>query len=355
MLAARLLKRLGGFTLDVALDVPEGSVHVVVGESGSGKTTLLRLLAGLERPDGGSIELDGEPWFERGRMWPAAARSVGLVAQDHALFPHLSAAGNVAFGLHALRRPRAEIAERTARALERIGIAELADRPPRDLSGGQQQRVALARALVLEPRLLLLDEPLAALDVSTQRSVRVELRRLLATLACSTVYVTHSPSEALAFGDHITVLEAGRVSQHGTREQIIRHPRSRYVAEFLGVNHFRGTRVDTVPTDAPHVALPHGALRLAAAGESGEHAAIVHPREVTLALERPSGTARNVFAGVIEEIVPEPPDGELLRISVASTPPVIAQVTRAAVAALALAPGRAVYASFKAAGVTEVN
>jgi len=240
-----------------------------------------------------------------------------------------------------------------ALALRRLGIEALARRRPDQLSGGQQQRVAIARAIVLEPRLLLLDEPLSALDVQTRRTIRAELRRLLGELACTTVYVTHSPAEALAFGEHITVLEAGRISQSGTRDALMKRPRSAYVAEFLGVNFFRGS----LTTDADRgrtISLPHGELAISGDGTRGDVAVVVHPREITLARERPAGTARNVFAGAIEELVPEPPSGDLVRVSLATTPPLIAEVTRLAVDALELAPGIQVYATFKAAGLVVV-
>jgi molybdate transport system ATP-binding protein len=357
VLALDVTRRQGAFTLEAEFTVRRRSVMVLVGESGSGKTTLLRLLAGLLHPDRGRIAVDGDAWFDAatGTRRAARERDVGYVAQDYALFPHLTAAENVAFGLRAQGLPARERAPRVATALERLGVRDLAARRPHELSGGQQQRVAIARAIVLEPRLLLLDEPLSALDARTRRSIRGELRRLLAELPCTTVYVTHQPAEALALGERITVLEAGRVSQSGSRDDLMRHPRSAYVAEFLGVNLFRGTLGPAHGSDRPHVALPEGDVVLGATRGDGDRAVVVHPREITLALERPTGTARNVFEGAIEEIAPEPPAGERVRVSVASTPPLIAEVTREAVEQLRLAPGVRVYASFKASGVLEVN
>jgi molybdate transport system ATP-binding protein len=360
MLELKVTSRLGTFELEAELDVADREVMVLVGESGSGKSTLLRCLAGLLRPDRGRIVMDGALWFdsERPAWLPAHERRVGVVGQDVALFPHLTAAENVAFGLRAQRTPATERRRRTAAALERLGIAALAARKPHQLSGGQQQRVAIARAIVLEPRLLLLDEPFSALDAASRRAIRAELRKLLDELSCATVYVTHSPAEALSFGECITVLEAGRVSQVGTREDLMRSPRSPYVAEFLGVNLFRGTLTAPEPRGAgggARIALPQGELAIAECAGSGDTAIVVRPREITLALERPTGTARNVFEGAIEELVPEPPDGELVRVSLATQPPLIAEVTRQAVSALALAPGRRVFASFKAAGVVVVG
>jgi molybdate transport system ATP-binding protein len=358
VLELRLASRLGAFQLEAELRIADRAVMVLVGESGSGKTTLLRCLAGLQRPERGRIAVDGEVWFDSdtGEWRAANERSVGVVSQEVALFPHLSAAENVAFGLRARGVGAAERRQRVAAALERLGIAALAARRPHQLSGGQQQRVAIARAIVVEPRLLLLDEPLSALDASSRRSIRAELWRLLAQLSCMTVYVTHSPAEALSFGECITVLEGGRVSQTGSREALMRSPRSRYVAEFLGVNLFRGS---LAPAGAPgppaagptRIALPQGELVVSERPAEDDAAIVIRPHEITLALERPVGTARNVFEGTIEELLPEPPDGELVRVSVASRPPLIAEVTRQAVAALELAPGRRVFASFKAAGV----
>jgi len=357
VLELKVASRLGAFQLEAELDAADHSVTVLVGESGSGKSTLLRCLAGLVRPERGRIVVDGEAWFDAGTaVWrPAPERAVGMVTQDYALFPHLSATENVAFGLRAERVPALERRQRVAAALERLGIASLAARRPHELSGGQQQRGAIARAIVLEPRLLLLDEPLSALDASSRRVIRAELRRLFDELPCMTLYVTHSPAEALSFGERIVVLESGRVSQSGPREQLMRSPRSPYVAEFLGVNLFRGALAGGASGGATRIALPQGELEVAERGGEGDVTVVVRPREITLALERPAGTARNVFEGEIEELVPEPPDGELVRVSLATHPPLIAEVTRQAVAALGLSPRRRVFASFKAAGVIVVG
>jgi molybdate transport system ATP-binding protein len=324
-----------------------------VGESGSGKTLALRLLAGLLEPDEGKIELEGEIYFHSGRSLfvPPEKRSIGYMSQEYALFPHLSALENVAFGLRAsgVRRPAAR--RRAGAMLERLEIADLASRRPSQMSGGQRQRVALARALVLEPHLLLLDEPLAALDMATRRTVRTELAGLLSALPCVTVYVTHSPAEALVFGDLVAVMEAGRVQQMGTRDDLLRHPRSQYVAEFLGLNLFQG-RVKAHTEDGLVVVAVDGAdLYLVQPLEVGEAVhVVVDPREVVISSEPPHGSARNVFPGPVEEIVPEPPAGERVRVSIASHPPMVAEITRGSALIMRLEPGRMVYASFKAAG-----
>ena len=283
---------------------------------------------------------------------PAWARAIGYVAQDYALFPHLTVSENVAFGLHAQGLARRTVRARTGATLERLKLAALAGRRPAALSGGQQQRVALARALVLEPSLLLLDEPLSALDLGTRQAVRGELRELLARLPCATLYVTHSPLEAMVFGDRIAVIEAGELTQVGTREDLLRHPRSPYVATLLGANLFHGTIVERDQGGVARVRTAHGELVVADPGGSGEVFVTVSPREITLHLELPTGSAQNVFYGPILELVPEPPAGERVRVALRTSPPLVAEVTGQAVASLGLREGQWVYAGFKATGVT---
>ena len=351
MLELRVASRRGEFELDLAFAARGGATTVIVGESGAGKTSVLRVAAGLDRPDSGRVVLDGEVYTdtEAGAHVPPWRRNVGYVSQDYSLFPHLTVAENVAFGLRAAGVPRGELGARVTRVLERTGIHGLARRKPTTLSGGQQQRVALARALVLDPRLLLLDEPLAALDLQTRRQVRGELRRLLQELGTMTLYVTHSPLEALLFGDRIIVLEAGRISQIGDRDDLLRHPRSRYVAELVGTNFFAG-RTATAETGAK-VRTADGDLAISRAEDPADLFVTVDPREITLHTHRPEGSAQNVFEGPIVELAPEPPGGERVRVILGTRPPLVAEVTREAVASLGLAEGVIVHASFKATGI----
>jgi len=353
MLAATLAKRLGGFALAATLEVEPGATLVLVGESGAGKTTLLRLLAGLADPDEGRIVLDGRVWLDRtaGVSLPAWRREVGYLAQDYALFPHLAVHANVAFGLRAQGLDWRAVHQRVDAALAGLGLTALAGRRPDQLSGGQRQRVALARALVLEPRLLLLDEPLSALDLQTRRAVRAELRRTLAGLSCATVYVTHNPVEAIVFGDRIAVLEAGRITQVGAPDELLRRPRSPYVAEFMGVNLFQGTVGARDESGLARVRTPFGSVVAVDPGEPGEVLVALNPREVTLHLEPPAGSAQNVFRGRIVELVAEPPFGERVRVALDSTPPLVAEVTRYAVESLGLREGLEVHAAFKATGL----
>jgi molybdate transport system ATP-binding protein len=215
-------KRFGRFQLEVALTAAAGDTVVVVGESGSGKTTLLRLIAGIEQPDTGRIVVGDHVYVDttRGTVMPAWERDIGYVPQDYTLFPHLTVEQNVAFGLRALGMGREPASQCAARALDRMGIAEFAAARPRDLSGGQQQRVAIARALVLDPAVLLLDEPLSALDLATRQSIRHELRQLLANPSCVTLYVTHAPTEVVDRGDRIVTLDHGHVVPVDARDAL---------------------------------------------------------------------------------------------------------------------------------------
>jgi molybdate transport system ATP-binding protein len=353
VLDIRVRHRLASFELEVALAVQAGSVTVVVGESGAGKTTLLRVVAGLVTPDEGRIALDGQILVDRSgdRCVPPELRPVGYVAQDYALFPHLSARENIAFGLRALGLPRREMQARVGAALDRFALAALAGQRPHELSGGQQQRVALARALVLDPRVLLLDEPLSALDVASRRSVRAELHRALEGLSCATLLVTHQPTEALVFGRRIAVLESGRVTQDGTGADFLRHPQSRYVAEFLGVNLVEGRIVEHHDNGSASVATEGGVLVIPDPGYDGWVRLLIHPHEIVVSTAAPAGSARNVLRGAVEELIPEPPHGERVRVLLSTHPALAAQVTRDAADALGLRPGTPVYASFKATGI----
>ena len=215
---------------NVSLDVHAGEFFTLLGPSGCGKTTLLRMVAGLELPDNGQILLGNEDITSL----PANKRLVNTVFQSYALFPHLNIFENVAFGLRSRRTPQDEVESRVNRRLEMLGLEEMADRYPHQLSGGQQQRVALARALVNEPEVLLLDEPMSALDARLRSQVQVELRRLQRKLGQTFILVTHDQAEALVVSDRIAVMNEGEIIQHGSPKEVYEQPRTRFVAEFLG-------------------------------------------------------------------------------------------------------------------------
>ena len=316
----------------------------LLGPNGAGKTTLLRVLAGLLPPDEGRVVLDDLVLDDtvRGVHVPAERRPVGVVFQHYVLFPHLSALENVAFGLRSRGIPKAEARRRAAEWLSRVGLEGFLSNKPRQLSGGQAQRVALARALATQPQLLLLDEPLAALDASTRLETRRELRRQLDGYDGVRLLVTHDPVEAIALAERLIVLEDGRISQTGTPKEISERPRSRYVADLVGVNLYRGW----AENDEIHIG---SAGRLVAAGAGhGEVFAVVHPHAVALYRDPPGGTPRNVWQGTIEALDLE---GERVRVRVDGPLPIVAEVTPGAVADLRLGDGGRIWASVKATEV----
>jgi molybdate transport system ATP-binding protein len=344
-LQARVGLTLGRLELEVELAVATGELVVLLGPNGAGKTTLLRALAGLVSLDQGRVVLDGQVLDDlaAGVHLPTERRPIGMVFQDYLLFPHLSALENVAFGLRARGVGRAEARRRAAAWLDRVGLAGQAGARPRALSGGQAQRAALARALVGEPRLLLLDEPLAALDVTTRTVLRRELRRHLAAFDGTRLLVTHDPLEAVALADRLVVLEGGRVTQTGSPDQVRSRPRSRYVAELVGVNLFRGR------AGGDAIRLDGGAVLVAAGDHQGEVFAAVHPRAVALHRRRPEGTPRNSWPGTADAVEAL---GDRVRVRVTGAVPIVAEVTPAAAGELRLADGGPVWATVKA---TEVD
>ncbi|MCW1887557.1 ABC transporter ATP-binding protein [Luteolibacter flavescens] len=216
--------------------VAEGEILALVGESGSGKTTLLRILAGLETPDSGDIQLDERVISAPGTILPPERRGIGMVFQHHALFPHLTVERNIAFGIR--RLPRKDRAERIASLLDLIGLPDFARRYPHELSGGERQRIALARALAPRPRLLLLDEPFSSLDARLRQSVRDDTRAVLKQHGTTAIFVTHDTDDALAVADKITVIREGVVQQSGAPPEIYRAPANAYVASFFGICNF---------------------------------------------------------------------------------------------------------------------
>jgi molybdate transport system ATP-binding protein len=333
----------GAFRLDAELTVEAGRTVAVVGPNGAGKTTLLRALAGLQALQAGRIELDGRVLDDprAGIYVPPERRPIGMVFQEHRLFPHLSALENVAFGLRSRGMPRRDARRSSAGWLERVGLGDRHRALPRELSGGQAQRVALARALATDPALLLLDEPLAALDATTRGEVRRDLRRHLSSFAGMRVLVTHDPVDAAALADLVVVLDAGRVVQTGTPAEITARPRSRWVAELIGTNLFSGTSIGN-----GRIALGDGwtlvtADRLA----PGPVLAVVPPRAVAVSRLRPDGSPRNTWPGQVAALDAV---GDRVRVRVAASPPVVAEVTVAAVKDLALAEGTAVWVAVKA-------
>ena len=341
--------------VEADLTVAEGTpVTVLFGPSGSGKTTLLRCLAGLESLDDGWIRFRGETWNDGPRMpVPARRRRIGYLFQDHALFPHLSVPANVAYGLRHL--PRAERAERSRAALEAARASHLADRAVRQLSGGEAQRVALARALAPGPDLLLLDEPLSALDASTRGSLRSELRRILVDQRIPTVVVTHDRTEALTLGDRIVLLVDGRVRQEGTPEEVFDRPSDQAVAAVVGVETTHPAVVTATADGVARVSI--GGFLITAAVPANEDVragdqvlVCIRAEDVSLQVGRADvlSSQRNHLDATVQSLTAE---GPLVRVDLDAGFPLAAYITRPAREDLDLAEGRAVVAVFKGQAV----
>jgi len=344
-LEAAVTRVVGDLKLDVELVVPEGETVAILGPNGAGKTTLFRCLAGLAPIDEGHIVLDGEVLDDPtvSRFVPPERRSVGVVFQDYLLFPNLTARENVAFGLRARGVAKAEARCRAQEWLARVGLAGHAHQRPGALSGGQAQRVALARALATEPRLLLLDEPLAALDASARDQLRRELRPHIAAFGGLRLLVTHDPVDAYALADRVLILEAGKVVQSGSLSEVTAHPRSRYVAGLVGVNLLRGTGRDVTITTA-------GGAHIATADPvDGPTFAVIQPHAVALYTSPPAGSPRNVWAMTVADLDRQ---GDRVRVRLAGELPLVAEITATSLATLGLRPGDDVWASVKATEVT---
>lgn len=303
---AGAVKRYGVTTAlaGVDLDVAPGRFLVLLGPSGSGKSTLIRALAGVERLDGGTVRFGDAVISDGRRHLPPERRNLAMVFQDYALWPHLTAVGNVAYALRRRRLSRAETAGRAAAALQRVGLERLADRYPHELSGGEQQRVALARAVVASPALLLFDEPLSNLDADLRERLRVEISTLTRDSGATAVYITHDQSEAFALADQIGVLKAGRLEQLGSPEEIYQLPVSPFVARFTGIaGEFTG-RALTVEGEQVVVAMGPNAIR---ARRSGAVAAgdtvtvLVRPAATSLA-PYDSAPAVGTLAGTVVDV-----------------------------------------------------
>ncbi|MDX2823520.1 ABC transporter ATP-binding protein [Streptomyces ipomoeae] len=336
-LDARLVVERGSFRLDVRLTAAPGDVVALLGPNGAGKTTALRALAGLVPLSGGHLRLDGA---ELDRT-PPESRPVGVVFQDYLLFPHLTALDNVAFGPRCHGATKAQARAQAAEWLERMDLAAHAGAKPRRLSGGQAQRVALARALATHPRLLLLDEPLAALDARTRLDVRAQLRHHLADFEAVAVLVTHDPLDAMVLADRLVVVEDGRIVQEGTPSDIARHPRTDYIAHLVGLNLYRGqAEGHTVHVDA-------GPTITSTEDLTGPVFVAFPPSAVTLHRDRPTGaSARNLWRC---EVAGLEIHGDQIRADLTGELPLAADLTTVAAAELDLRPGATVWATVKAA------
>ena len=344
MLAVEAATRLGGLAVDLRLEVPAGSCMALAGTSGAGKTTALRIAAGLLRPERGRVTCAEHTWLDTGAGidMPPERRGVGFVFQDYALFPNLSAWRNVAYGMDAARGRRRDLA---LNLLDRFGMGGLADAPPVRLSGGERQRVALARALAREPRALLLDEPLSALDARTRAGARRELGAVIAAAEVPVLLVTHDFEEAAVLADRVAIVDDGRILQSGTAAELAASPASAFVAELTGAMVLSGTARQA--EGLTEVALDGGGRVTSTDVATGPVAVSVHPWDVSLEARgsQDVGSARNRLPVIVTSIAAF---GNRVRVGMQGPQPMVADLTEPAARGLSLQPGTELTAVWKA-------
>jgi molybdate transport system ATP-binding protein len=341
-LYAHVVVRRPEHVLDVTIKAEPGDVIAVVGPNGSGKTTMLRALAGLLPLSEGFVRYDGVPWDEDGHRVSVQDRRTGMLFQDILLFPHLTARQNVAFGPRSRGAHRAASLDAADRWLDRIGMSEYADRKPGQLSGGQAQRVALARALASDPVMLLLDEPMASLDVGVAMSLRIELAKHLREYGGISFLVTHDAVDVQTIATRVIVLENGKIAQQGAPPEVARAPRTEHVAQLVGLNVLRGHSTGTA------VHLDSGEELVSVTPYDGKVLACFRPSAVTLTAEEPTGSARNRWKGRVLSVVSH---GEVTRVHLSAAGGILADVTPESVVRLGLEPGREAWAAVKASEV----
>jgi len=328
---------------DINLQVEAGEYFVILGPSGSGKTMLLELIAGMWSPDSGKICIDDHDVT----MFPPEKRGVGFVYQNYMLFPHKTVFENIAFGLKVRKVANDEIKTRVNEMMELLGISHLADRFPRTLSGGEQQRTALARALIIYPKVLLMDEPLSALDRKTRDELMQELKEIHRKFDITIIHVTHNFDEALMLADRIAIMKNGEISQVGTSTEIFRHPADKFVADFVGVeNIIEGT----AEKDGEKVTvIDTGNISIYSTEQKKGHVHVtVRPEDIILSTKKVETSARNVFKGQIKEIID---NGALIKLTVDVGDPLVVFLTRQSFLDMELNIGKSVWTYFKATAV----
>ena len=339
-----LSKDMGEFVLrNVTLDIQQGEYLVIIGPTGAGKTILLETIAGIYPPDSGTIILDGKDITGL----PPKERNICVVYQDYMLFPHLTVEDNIGFGLVSKKMPKDEIKKRVTDAAKLLSIDQLLHRYPDTLSGGEQQRAAIARAIVMEPVLLLLDEPLSALDGQTREMLRKELRRLHKLFNITIVHVTHNFEEVFALADRVAVMNGGDIIQCGPPDEVFRKPNCAFIANFTSVeNIFRG--VCTSQDGASEIQVNGLTITSSTCKGNGEVYATVRPEDILLSREPIQSSARNSFKGTITDIVN---NGMVIRVTIDTGIPFVSVLTRQGFDHLKLKEGENVYLTFKASAV----
>lgn len=335
---------LGEFVLkDISLDIEEGEYFIILGPTGAGKTVFLESIAGLYPVQSGEIWLRGK---EVTKVEPEK-RKISIVYQDHVLFPHLSVKDNIVFGLRINKATAEDEKDRLNWAAELLGINNLLHRRPDTLSGGEKQKVALGRAIITRPELLLVDEPLSALDPETRESVQQELRRLHRALGITILHVTHDFEEAIALGNRIAVIGGGRLMQVGTPEEIFRHPNSEFVARFAMTRNIFLGKAERKPS-GDTVFRVDGAEFVIAADADGTRHASIRPEDILISSEPIRSSARNCFPGTITHVVDK---GSTLYITASIPPELSCLVTRRSFEEMELHEGKKVYLTFKASSI----
>jgi len=336
-------KDLGEFFLkDVSLEIDDGDYFMVLGPTGAGKTILLETIAGIYRPDTGRIFLNGREIT----VLPPRDRHIGMVYQDYMLFPHLTVEENITFGLKSRKVSKEKARNKAGDLAELLGISQLRHRHPGTLSGGEQQRVAIARALIVEPEVLLLDEPLSALDSETKVKLREELRRLHSLTHITIVHVTHSFDEAFLLGNQMAIMNKGNIMQVGEPVEVFSRPNSKFVAEFLGIrNLYRG---EAAVENGLSIIGVNNTRIVSVVPKTGRVYASIRPENILVSLKPIESSARNSFTGTIKEIRDQ---GTIIKITVDVGIPVIAAITRRSFNDMELRKRMKVHLTFKASDV----
>ncbi|HEU5141208.1 MAG TPA: ABC transporter ATP-binding protein [Bacillales bacterium] len=339
MLSCNIHKMLRDFELKMDFSL-ENETLVIVGHSGCGKSTTLKLIAGLMAPEDGRIAVGERTFFDHNEQINVSPeeRQTGFVFQNYALFPHLSVFENVSYGLDGQKMPKPEKAAKVERMLEALNISHLIESMPSDLSGGEQQRVALARSLVLDPEVLLLDEPLSALDVTTRGRVRRELKKTLSALNIPKIIVTHDYEDAISLGDRILVMDRGRVIQEGTAKELLNSPRSPFVADFSGTNFFPG---EALEGNRLKVGEKGEILQSVTKAEHDRLSVMIYPWDIELAKDRPVNSKMNVLKGEAVNILSY---GNRARIEMEGSLPLTAEIPAETLERLGLKEQETVYA-----------